>query len=907
MTARALSGLRSGRTIFLGGAAAILLGLGSDHLAPVAVGLVTLLPLVSHVRWVGWRRAIAEPSAATIIVGFYVAVFPLRGLVIAASGYTDVDFVRGVVSGEDLVAALVLASLATTALLEAFYAVRGPERHLPSPTAGDRHANVMALAGALGLISLGALVGVLVQFGGLAGAQSELLSHSTESLLQGQRTIPESIWWVLAVPAVWSAAYVAVDVANDAVVRWAFASLGILIVLAELIVFGSRLNAILALVGAWIVWHYSGRPLPVRVILIAIPVLILLSVPIVSERGGGYDTSLSTVERYSRIAGYGVLDASLAVHQEPDEIRAKMRDPQRWFDMPAYFAPSSVWPDKPNIDSRRMGLYLAQTLGDQNQQATGWPSTYITEGWLYAGWPGVLLVSLLFGAVLGVLHRRLVGWPRRPLTPAALLCYCFVATVAFGYYKDGDALVWFVGNGRSLVYLAVAVLAAGVWTPLRRWTAAPPVAQAAAAPAAELRSSGADVESAPPAAGAWERPVLYLMSEHPSVSETFIVNEAATVRELGVPVVGYALRRGAVVRSAAADIDLVCPPPTRSQLAAASVEAMPAFLSELRRARPSRLSRDEKSRLLFALAHAAYLAPWARRAGVAHVHAHFLGRSSDVAAALAPQLGCRWTATAHGQDVYAPVEPGLLRHRLASVAAVACANRGLERRLHESFGAQTPPTTIVHCGVHTESLMFAPEAPSGAPHLVTVGRLVATKGHWTVLEAAAQLMPRHPSLRWTVVGDGPLHDELVRDPRARRLAPRLTFAGAMDHASALEVVTDATAFVLPCETGAHGESDGIPVALMEAMALGVPVVTTPTAGIPELVADGETGILVSPQDWRSLVAALERILDPASADELGRIRAAAREKVEREFDQVQEAGRMVELLAAHLPGASVRS
>jgi glycosyltransferase involved in cell wall biosynthesis len=306
----------------------------------------------------------------------------------------------------------------------------------------------------------------------------------------------------------------------------------------------------------------------------------------------------------------------------------------------------------------------------------------------------------------------------------------------------------------------------------------------------------------------------------------------------------------------------------------------------------------DTTRLLLAEAHAAHIAGKAKDAGVTHVHAHFVARTADVAGALKERLGTQWTATAHAGDVYAPTEPELLRRRLDDASAVACANKGLQDAI-QSLAKRPLDTPIVHCGVNTRELPFRPGRSSNdgrPPELVTVGRLVPTKGYWTILEAAPRIMAANPSLRWTLIGEGPLEDELLSDPRFRELSARMSLTGGLDHPETLELIQHATAFVLPCEAAADGDSDGIPVALMEAMAVGVPVITSVVGGIAELVTHDETGFLVPPRDAATLADAVQHVLDPSSAEAVDRVRAAARAKVEQEFDLHGEAARLAELL-----------
>jgi colanic acid/amylovoran biosynthesis glycosyltransferase len=390
--------------------------------------------------------------------------------------------------------------------------------------------------------------------------------------------------------------------------------------------------------------------------------------------------------------------------------------------------------------------------------------------------------------------------------------------------------------------------------------------------------------------------LLYVLPEHPSVSQTFVAKEFAAIRALGIDVLGYALKRGSASQPAA-EVALLCDPPSGWALAFAAMAACQAFIAALGRNRRPLPSFNELARLWLAFAHVEHVARRCRQHRVTHVHAHFLGRSADVANELARRLGCQWTVTAHGADVYAPAEPALMAGRLASVAAVACANRGVRARLTELAAPATLRTEVIHCGVDTRALRPGSFAGSlREPHVVTVGRLVATKGYWAILDAATSLLERHKALRWTIVGDGPLRQQLQQDPRSVRLARRMSFTGALDHGAVLDMVATATVFVLPCEMGERGQSDGIPVAIMEAMALGVVVVTTPVGGIAELVIDNSTGFLVQPNDSRQLVTTLERILYSMPPGSLDRIRAAAREKVESEFDLDREAAKLFTLL-----------
>lgn len=393
-----------------------------------------------------------------------------------------------------------------------------------------------------------------------------------------------------------------------------------------------------------------------------------------------------------------------------------------------------------------------------------------------------------------------------------------------------------------------------------------------------------------------DQKLLYVMHDHPSVSQTFVVTEAAAVRAAGVPVVGYALHVGGASKPAA-PMDLVCPPPQWWRLVLEVCKAPQRFWRALWRARCYRMSLRERLRLVFAQAHAEYAWPHVRALGVTHVHAHFLGRTADVACALADKLGAKWTATAHAQDAYAPSEPGLFRRRIDHVAGVVCASERVQRAAIARAVGSTLRTRVVRCGVDTHMLADMEDRNEGHDRtIVTIGRLVATKGHWTILRAAEDVLNRDELLRWTIIGGGELDGALRRDERYRALYPRLKLAGPLDHQAALRALAGARAFVLPCEPDATGDSDGIPVALMEAMALKVPVITTNVGGIGELVTDHVTGFVVEPRDSNSLIRALSDVLYHMDKNELDQIRRAGLEKVMDEFSAEREAAKLISFL-----------
>lgn len=281
---------------------------------------------------------------------------------------------------------------------------------------------------------------------------------------------------------------------------------------------------------------------------------------------------------------------------------------------------------------------------------------------------------------------------------------------------------------------------------------------------------------------------------------------------------------------------------------------------------------------------------------VRHLHAHFAHGATTVAWLASTITGLPFSFTGHAKDIYSKsLNPaGLLRRKLlAARFAVTCTEANL-RHLR-----QIAPEAAVHSvyhGLNADLARLVDEptgtrTANGALHLLGVGRLVPKKGFDVLIDACAVLDRRGIPLDLTLVGAEDEHgDEIRRRVAASGLGHRVRLRGELGQVELREEYRRADAFCLPCRILDNGDRDGIPNVLVEAMACGAPVVTTPVSGIPELVANGVNGLLVPPDDPARLADALARLYDdPALRARLGQ---AGQETVRERFDGERLAGRL---------------
>jgi colanic acid/amylovoran biosynthesis glycosyltransferase len=206
----------------------------------------------------------------------------------------------------------------------------------------------------------------------------------------------------------------------------------------------------------------------------------------------------------------------------------------------------------------------------------------------------------------------------------------------------------------------------------------------------------------------------------------------------------------------------------------------------------------------------------------------------------------------------------------------------------ERMGCPAHKLRVHHMGVDTGKFRFRKKAPDTAMlRLITVCRLVEKKGIDNALESLPKVCARHPShtLIFDIIGDGPERKELEHRAEVLGIRDRVNFHGEKTPGEIAELLENADVFLLPSRTSANGDMEGIPVSLMEAMSCGLVVVSTCHSGIPELVADGVSGLLAGENDPDGIAAALSRLIEePALLEKLG---VKAREAVESNFNSSQ--------------------
>ena len=297
----------------------------------------------------------------------------------------------------------------------------------------------------------------------------------------------------------------------------------------------------------------------------------------------------------------------------------------------------------------------------------------------------------------------------------------------------------------------------------------------------------------------------------------------------------------------------------------------------------------------------AMLADMLEQAGdVSHIHGHYCHGATTVTWFASMMTKLPFSFTAHAKDIYLPsLNPaGLLRRKMdAARFVITCTDAN--RDYLENLGSRTPVYCIYH-GLNAEFCDIMKEQPTvratnGHFRVLGVGRLIPKKGFDILVQACAILQQKRVRFEAVIVAEGGEHEkEIRRLITANGLENSVLLPGPMSQSQLFDEYRKASAFCLPCRVLENGDRDGIPNVLMEAMAVGVPVVSTPISGIPELIHDGVNGLLVPSEDPHGLAEAFLRLTqDNHLAATLSR---NAQETIEERFDGDKLAARMANLL-----------
>jgi glycosyltransferase involved in cell wall biosynthesis len=400
------------------------------------------------------------------------------------------------------------------------------------------------------------------------------------------------------------------------------------------------------------------------------------------------------------------------------------------------------------------------------------------------------------------------------------------------------------------------------------------------------------------------QPIAYLVKSWPRLSETFILNEVLAMERRGVslrifsvkdPNVGPVHARVAQVRAEVTYLSL----PRHWK---------PALQANLRLfwRKPGRYCQVLLRAILQTIRHfssaalrhflkAGYLADVLLREPVAHLHAHFVTSPALIAMFTHQLIGIPYTLTAHAKDIYlAP--PDRLLPKLQQAQAVITCTEFNRRHLMEHFGtALDGKLHCIHHGLDLFQFKFRrpPASDLETPLILCVARLVPKKGLQDLILAADILRRRERSFKIEIIGNGPLRETLENQVTQLGLNDQVKLLGALPHEVVCGAYQRACMFVLPCVVTADGDRDGIPNVLLEAMASGVPVISTMVSGIPELIDAERNGLLVRANSPAMLAEAIDRLLSCPELSE--RLVHNARKKIEASFSMDHSTSRLLAL------------
>src|SRR5437660_2347864 len=358
---------------------------------------------------------------------------------------------------------------------------------------------------------------------------------------------------------------------------------------------------------------------------------------------------------------------------------------------------------------------------------------------------------------------------------------------------------------------------------------------------------------------ALNREVLaYVFERFPKFSQTFCYREIAELFRQSIRPAIFSLRGpdfGPETTWDRAIIATVHQLPEGDAFARLANEAATSLPKSMRRTLHEWRGKPDSLRLH----QATYIGTQLQKLGVQHVHSHFAGMAARTAFWIKKFFGIDYSVTVHANDIFVPANFEIgLSEILSSASAVIAVSDFAANQLRQRFPENAGRVHRIYNGI--DCAQFKPAQFERPPLILSIGRLISKKGFDVLIDACALLRQRGHGFRCEIIGEGPLVEELQARIHRQDLREHVNLAGPQTQSGIAARLSQATVFALPCRIDPDGAMDNLPTVVMEAMAAGLPVVSTDVGGISEMVRDRETGLLVAQSDPAATADALSQLI-----------------------------------------------
>ena len=370
----------------------------------------------------------------------------------------------------------------------------------------------------------------------------------------------------------------------------------------------------------------------------------------------------------------------------------------------------------------------------------------------------------------------------------------------------------------------------------------------------------------------------YILGQFPKLSETFILNEISELIRRGHDVYIFSLFNSKE--------DIVQPEVEEYSLLERTYYPPSYHKLCIELARFDRLlfyRNRRKINKFYCIAVARHFSKIAKKLDLDVLHAHFANESTFTAMLMSKLTGLSFTFTAHAFDIFIDPDVKALEERMENASAVIAISEYNKKYLQSIYNNKK--IFVVRACPNLEKLNKIRRDPEQF-EILTVGRLVEKKGIKYGILAMREVVKEFPEVQYTIVGSGPQSVELKKLTESLGLENNVRFLGAVDERTLMAEFSKAAVFILPCVKAKNGDMDGIPVSLMEAMYLQIPVVSTNISGIPELIENEKEGFLVEPKNVEQLANAIKILLQ--DEDMRRKMGKRGRRKIEEKFNIQKE-------------------